>query len=208
MEALARAFPHEESGDAIDAVAHFPAREFKVYTHRQLDRIRQVQALPEAQQFEIKVVSQVLPFRVNEYVLEELIDWDNIPGDPMFRLLFPQREMLKPEDFDAVAELVRREASACAMAPTRIPPGRWTSTCRCSTASPCRACSTSIARPCCFSPARARCATATARSASAGHSSWATRSCASPPARPTSCTTTWQRTRRSATCWSPAEIRW
>ena len=117
MEALARAFPHEESGGQDDTGAHFPAREFKVYTHRQLESIRQVQELSEAQRFEMKVVSQVLPFRVNEYVIEELIDWNNVPDDPIFRLVFPQREMLTPEHFEAIAELVRNEASTAEMAP-------------------------------------------------------------------------------------------
>ncbi|MGO1720150.1 MAG: KamA family radical SAM protein, partial [Luteimonas sp.] len=117
MEALAQAFQPDESGEQEGTSAQFPAREFKVYTHRQLDSIKQVQALSEAQRFEMKVVSQVLPFRVNEYVLEELIDWDNIPDDPIFRLVFPQREMLTPGHFDEIAELVRSEASTAEMAP-------------------------------------------------------------------------------------------
>lgn len=116
-EALARAFHSDESGEQEGGSSDFPAREFKVYTHRQLESIRQVQALSEAQRFEMKVVSQVLPFRVNDYVIEELIDWSNIPDDPIFRLVFPQREMLTPGHFDEVAELVRNDASAAEMAP-------------------------------------------------------------------------------------------
>src|SRR5690606_41337176 len=54
MEALARAFPHEESGDEIESGTHIPAREFKVYTNRQLDRIRQLQRLSEAQRLDRK----------------------------------------------------------------------------------------------------------------------------------------------------------
>src|SRR5699024_5082573 len=100
MEAIAHAYQPEDTGQQDDPGAQFPAREFKVYTHRQLENIKQVQALSEAQRFEMKVVSQVLPFRVNEYVLEELIDWDNIPDDPIFRLVFRRREMLPPGHFD------------------------------------------------------------------------------------------------------------
>ncbi|NIP76193.1 MAG: lysine 2,3-aminomutase, partial [Xanthomonadales bacterium] len=59
----------------------------------------------------MKAVSAVLPFRVNNYVLEELIDWSNVPDDPIYQLTFPQPEMLKPEDFARVYELVRRGAS-------------------------------------------------------------------------------------------------
>ena len=46
------------------------ARQFKVYTHRQLDKIEAIQSLPEDLRFEMRVVSQLLPFRVNEYVIE------------------------------------------------------------------------------------------------------------------------------------------
>ena len=70
-------------------------------------QIPQIERLSPEQQFDIRVVSKVLPFRVNEYVLDELIDWDQIPNDPMFRLVFPQREMLEEDHFRQVADLVR-----------------------------------------------------------------------------------------------------
>jgi KamA family protein len=39
----------------------------------------------------------VLPFRVNRYVLDELIDWDAAPDDPLYRTFFPRPELLAPE---------------------------------------------------------------------------------------------------------------
>ncbi|MCG8670758.1 MAG: lysine 2,3-aminomutase [Pseudomonadales bacterium] len=92
-------------------LAQFEARPFKVYTHRQLDKIEALQHLTEEQRFEMKVVASILPFRVNEYVIEELIDWDDIPNDPIFQLTFPQREMLAPEAYDRIAQLMKTEAS-------------------------------------------------------------------------------------------------
>ena len=80
---------------------------FKVYTQRDLDRIEPLVRLSDEQRFEMKVVSTVLPFRVNQYVIDELIDWHNIPADPIFQLTFPQRGMLAPEHFDRVATLIR-----------------------------------------------------------------------------------------------------
>lgn len=50
----------------------------------------------------ISVVSQVLPFKVNEYVLDELIDWSAVPEDPIYQLVFPQRGMLEPADFASI----------------------------------------------------------------------------------------------------------
>jgi L-lysine 2,3-aminomutase len=80
---------------------------FKVYTARQLDAIEQVKKLDEEHRFEMRVLANVLPFRVNDYVINELIDWDNIPEDPIFQLIFPQKGMLKEADFDAVAMAMR-----------------------------------------------------------------------------------------------------
>jgi len=65
---------------------------------------------PEHQEA-IKVVAQVLPFRTNVYVMRELIDWNNIPDDPLFQLTFPQPGMLDYEDYIAMRDLLRRGAS-------------------------------------------------------------------------------------------------
>ncbi|MGI6407851.1 MAG: KamA family radical SAM protein [Thiopseudomonas sp.] len=83
---------------------------FTVYTERQLDRIEPLQSLTPEQRFEMRVVANVLPFRVNQYVIDELIDWTNIPADPIFQLTFPQRGMLAPEDYDRMADVLQREA--------------------------------------------------------------------------------------------------
>ncbi|CAM3351416.1 KamA family radical SAM protein [Kibdelosporangium persicum] len=65
----------------------------------------------------VRAVSQVLPFRVNDYVLSTLVDWHRIPEDPLFQLVFPQRGMLKPDDERKLIELsgrrgTRREIAA------------------------------------------------------------------------------------------------
>jgi len=80
---------------------------FQVYTERQLDKIEVLKQLSEAQRFEMKVVANVLPFRVNQYVINQLIDWNNIPDDPIFRLVFPQKGMLSNEDFEQMAAVLR-----------------------------------------------------------------------------------------------------
>ncbi len=54
-------------------------------------------------------VSRVLPFRTNNYVTDKLIDWNNIPEDPMFRMTFPQPEMLKEEDLERIMYLQEKD---------------------------------------------------------------------------------------------------
>lgn len=96
---------------SLDVTAeNFHPQRFKVYTERHLDQIKQLKTLPDEMVFDMRVVANILPFRVNQYVIDKLIDWDNIPDDPIFRLTFPQREMLDPQDFAHMAELLRNEA--------------------------------------------------------------------------------------------------
>jgi KamA family protein len=84
--------------------------DYHAYTPEHFDQIAYLERLSDDYRFGMKVVSQILPFRVNRYVVEELIDWDNVPDDPMFRLVFPDPGMLLPEHFERVAELVRTGA--------------------------------------------------------------------------------------------------
>ena len=60
----------------------------------------------------VQVVAQVLPFRVNEHIVSELIDWDRVPDDPIFQLTFPQRGMLDQDDYEHMRSLLRREAAS------------------------------------------------------------------------------------------------
>ena len=60
----------------------------------------------------MKAVSAVLPFRVNNYVIQDLIDWNNIPDDPIYQLTFPQPGMLKDEDFAHMRALVQQDATS------------------------------------------------------------------------------------------------
>ena len=52
----------------------------------------------------------VLPFKVNNFVVDHLINWDNVPNDPIFTLTFPRREMLLPQHYEKVAGLMQQGA--------------------------------------------------------------------------------------------------
>ena len=81
---------------------------FQVYTEKQFDQIEQIKSLSTEQRFAMRVVANVLPFRVNQYVIDNLIDWNNIPEDPIFQLTFPQPGMLGEEDFSRMAHLLKQ----------------------------------------------------------------------------------------------------
>ena len=58
----------------------------------------------------MEVVGNVLPFKANNYVVEQLIDWNNIPNDPMYVLTFPQKGMLKAEHFEKMSTTLKNNS--------------------------------------------------------------------------------------------------
>lgn len=83
---------------------------FQAYGIKDIDQIQQLRRLSEADRFAIKVVANVLPFRVNTYVIEQLIDWNNIPLDPIYQISFPQPGMLSSRHFHEFATLLKENA--------------------------------------------------------------------------------------------------
>lgn len=83
---------------------------FKSYSNHNYLKIPQMSLLSEEQKFTIDVVGSVLPFKVNNYVIDELIDWDNFETDPIYILTFPQKGMLSDEHFSKVADLMKAGA--------------------------------------------------------------------------------------------------
>ncbi|MBZ5708754.1 KamA family radical SAM protein [Nannocystis pusilla] len=79
---------------------------------RDLETIPQIAALPAEIRLQLCAVARVLPFRVNRYVLEELIDWSRVPDDPIYQLTFPQPDMLDSADLQIVTDLLRVAAPA------------------------------------------------------------------------------------------------
>ena len=82
----------------------------QTYTLTNFRNIPQIQKLSEEQQFEMEVIANVLPFKANNYVIEQLIDWNNIPNDPIFVLTFPQKEMLLPTHYEQMASALKSGA--------------------------------------------------------------------------------------------------
>src|SRR5690554_825889 len=73
---------------------------YKAYSVHNFRKIPQIENLPEEEKESIEISGNVFPFKVNNYVIDELIDWENFKTDPIFRLTFPQKEMLEEEDYE------------------------------------------------------------------------------------------------------------
>ena len=82
-----------------------PSSKYKVYTLRNFTQIPQVSSsLSPTEMNTIRVVGNVLPFKANNYITEQLIDWSNLPEDPIYQLTFPQRGMLTNRHFKEMEE--------------------------------------------------------------------------------------------------------
>jgi len=90
------------------AWSEFYAPPYQSHTLTNFKEIPQIQKLPKQFQFDMEVVANVFPFKTNNYVVEQLINWKDPLTDPMFILTFPQKDMLKPKHYGSMANAIRK----------------------------------------------------------------------------------------------------
>ncbi|HAQ64524.1 MAG TPA: lysine 2,3-aminomutase [Bacteroidales bacterium] len=73
---------------------------YKAFTLSNFKEIPQIGKLPSKVCRDMTTVGTVLPFKSNNYIVDELIDWNHYEDDPIFHLTFPQREMLADKHFE------------------------------------------------------------------------------------------------------------
>lgn len=81
------------------------AKKYLAITLNNIDSIAQLAHMEPEQRLELVVLAAVFPFRSNNYVADELIDWNNIPADPMYQLTFPQKGMLEEHQLKQLTTL-------------------------------------------------------------------------------------------------------
>jgi len=79
------------------------------YNNRTFQQTSYYKTLNVSAKEEFDILSKVFHFKVNSYVLENLIDWKKAPYDPMFRLVFPRKEMLPEMDYELLKMLVSQQ---------------------------------------------------------------------------------------------------
>ncbi|MBK6683616.1 MAG: lysine 2,3-aminomutase [Deltaproteobacteria bacterium] len=89
---------------------------YRAIAGRELPHHPRLLHLPAPTRLAMAAVAEVLPFRVNEYVIDTLIDWERVPEDPIFQLVFPQPEMLSPEQRAPIEQALTLGASSDALA--------------------------------------------------------------------------------------------
>ena len=87
-------------------------KKYHVYTLKNYLKIPQLQSSLSTEEINaIRVVGNVLPFKVNNYVVEELINWNNLPNDPIYQLTFPQKKMLSQRHFQLMEKALKNNYS-------------------------------------------------------------------------------------------------
>jgi len=81
-------------------------KKYRNFILRNYNDLSQLSVLSEEDREAIRIVGQVLPFKSNNYVVEELIDWNNVPNDPIFTLTFPRKAMLSKTHYTQVKKLL------------------------------------------------------------------------------------------------------
>ncbi|MCC8179409.1 MAG: lysine 2,3-aminomutase, partial [Planctomycetes bacterium] len=89
-----------------------PPMKYQAFTIANFRTIPQLADWREADLAEIETVANVLPFKTNSYVVNELIDWSNIPDDPIYTLNFPRRELLKSKLYRRMDEAMAGDATS------------------------------------------------------------------------------------------------
>lgn len=86
-------------------------KKYKVYNLRNFKTIPQLSNLSQDDIEAIEVVGHVLPFKANNYVVDELINWKNVPEDPIFTLTFPRREMISKTNYQNVLFMLQNNTA-------------------------------------------------------------------------------------------------
>jgi len=63
--------------------------------------------LPSTEQEIFNLLTSVFHFKVNNYVLEHLIKWEDVPHDPIYKIIFPRKDMLPPFYYEQLKTLHR-----------------------------------------------------------------------------------------------------
>ncbi len=85
-------------------------KSYQGYALHNYRQIPQVAALTPDALEAVEVVGRVLPFKTNNYVTDELIDWSRVPDDPIFTLTFPRKQMLDRRHYLYVRQLMETGA--------------------------------------------------------------------------------------------------
>ncbi len=83
---------------------HIQPQKITFYTHK----ILQYHSIPDEVKKGLKVVVNILRFQVKSYVLDELIDEDNISNEPILKLTFLHQDILSRNQYKITSSALNK----------------------------------------------------------------------------------------------------
>ena len=85
--------------------------QYKAFTLKNIHTIPQLKSLGGTAISDMDAVGRVLPFKTNNYVVDELIDWGSHENDPMYTINFPQKRLMARKHFNRISGLLKSGAN-------------------------------------------------------------------------------------------------
>lgn len=85
--------------------------EYITYNSESFKKSRYFCLLSEQYQKEFNILTKILHFKVNNYVLDNLISWDDLENCPIYKLCFPQKGMVLDEDYRRLENRIAHSGS-------------------------------------------------------------------------------------------------
>jgi len=67
------------------------------FTYKNIDSLKDFCPIPDKTLQQLKLLASVFPFKTNNYVISNLINWENLENDPVYITNFPQPSFLNEE---------------------------------------------------------------------------------------------------------------
>ncbi|MEG0162466.1 MAG: lysine 2,3-aminomutase, partial [Mucinivorans sp.] len=85
---------------------------YKSYALHNFREIEQINKLKPEQIEAIEIVGRIFPFKTNNYVVENLIDWLDPPNCPVYTMTFPRKEMISNAQYLELKTLLSSQADS------------------------------------------------------------------------------------------------
>ncbi|MEG1464319.1 MAG: lysine 2,3-aminomutase, partial [Mucinivorans sp.] len=85
---------------------------YKSYALHNFREIEQINNLKPEQIEAIEIVGRIFPFKTNNYVVENLIDWLDPPNCPVYTMTFPRKEMISNAQYLELKTLLSSQADS------------------------------------------------------------------------------------------------
>lgn len=79
------------------------------YSSQTFKKTKYYQNLLASEKTSFDILTNVFHFKTNTYILENLINWEQVPDDPIYRLNFPNKKMLSAKNYELLLDAHQKQ---------------------------------------------------------------------------------------------------